>query len=144
MKEPILQELSARNFTAHYPFLAQRPSWHPKKKTHRIYIYIYVYMYIYIYTHTYRFCQHFDIIATYGCAASANLGRAKFLKKNPNAWAKSAQKPNDRASFHELKSARIGSFQQVGHFFHSFIKYYTFLSKIAKNLMPGHFLPPKT
>ena len=50
-----------------------------------------------------------------------NLGRAKFplppKKKN-----------NDLASFHELQSAKIGHFRQEGHFFHSFIKYYTFFS----------------
>ena len=56
---------------------------------------------------------------------------------------KSAQKPNDWESFHDFQSAKIENFQQVGHFFHSFINYYTFLSKIAKNLMPGQNLLPK-
>ena len=65
-------------------------------------------------------------------------------KQKSNAWAKGAQKPNDQASFHELESAKIGIFQHVGHFFHSFIKHYTFLSKTAKTLMPGQFLPLKT
>ena len=36
---------------------------------------------------------------------------------------KSAQKLNEWASFHELQSAKIGIFRQVGQFFHSFIKY---------------------
>ena len=67
---------------------------------------------------------------------------------------KSAPKPNDGASFHELKSAKIGIFQQVGHFF-------TLLSNIAhylvkncqnpdarakftsQNLMTGQKLTPK-
>ena len=57
---------------------------------------------------------------------------------------KGAQKPNERASFHELQSAKIGIFQQVGHFFHSCIKYCAFLSQTVKNLMPGKILPPKT
>ena len=73
-----------------------------------------------------------------------NLGRAKNFSKKPNARAKGAEKPNDRASFRELLSAKIGHFQQVGHFSHSFIKCYTFLSKIAKNLILGQNLPPKT
>ena len=42
---------------------------------------------------------------------------------------KSAQKPNDWASFHDFQSAKIENFQQVGHFFHSFINYYTFFVK---------------
>ena len=46
---------------------------------------------------------------------------------------KSAQKPNDRASFHELQSAKIGNFQQVGSFF---IKYYTFFCQKLPNLPP--------
>ena len=58
---------------------------------------------------------------------------------------KSAQKPNDRASFHELSSAKIGNFQHIGHFF---IKYFTLFVKncqkpnawakfTSQNLMPG-------
>ena len=58
---------------------------------------------------------------------------------------KSAQKPNDWASFHKLLSAKIGSFQQVAHFFtllsnitHFFVKNY------QKNLMSGQNLLAKT
>ena len=58
---------------------------------------------------------------------------------------KSAQKPNDQASFHELQSAKIGNFQQVGHFLSNVTVSLThFLSKSAKTLMPRQNLPPKT
>ena len=74
-----------------------------------------------------------------------NLGRAKFPPKNLMPGQKNAQKPNDRASFYDFKSAKIENFQQVSRFFHSFIKYCTFfLPKIAKNLMPGQNLLLKT
>ena len=57
-----------------------------------------------------------------------NLSWKQFPPKS-NAWAKSAQEPNDWASFHDFWSAKLENFQQVGYFFHSFIKYYTFLVK---------------
>ena len=66
----------------------------------------------------------------YGCAPSAKPRPGKISPKILMPGQKRAQKPNDRASFHELQSAKIGNFEQVGCFF---IKYYTFLSKIAKN-----------
>ena len=75
--------------------------------------------------------------------ASANLGWTKFPPKKTNAWAKSAQKPNDQASFHDLKSAKTGIFSASRSLF-SLLSNITLLSKIAKNLMPGQFLPPKT
>ena len=69
---------------------------------------------------------------------------------------KSAQKPNDWASFHDfqLQSAKLENFQQVSHFLHSFIKYYTFLVKncqkpdawaifTSQNLMPRQKLTPE-
>ena len=66
---------------------------------------------------------------------------------------KSAQKPNHWASFHELYSAKIGIFQQVGHFFHSIIKYCTLFVKnyqkpnarvkfTSQKLMPGQKIDP--
>ena len=42
---------------------------------------------------------------------------------------KGALIPNDWSSFYEFKSAKIENFMQVRHFFHSFIKYYTFYFK---------------
>ena len=90
----------------------------------------------------------------YGCAASAKPRPGKISQENLMPRQKSAPKPNDGASFHELKSAKIGIFQQVGHFF-------TLLSNIAhylvkncqnpdarakftsQNLMPGQKLTPK-
>ena len=41
-----------------------------------------------------------------------NQGREKFLQNIANARAKSAQKPYDRASFHEPLSAIIGIFSK--------------------------------
>ena len=63
----------------------------------------------------------------YGCSARAKPRLGKISQKNLMPGQQSAQNPNDRASFHELQSAKIGIFQQVGHLFHSFIKYYTFI-----------------
>ena len=70
--------------------------------------------------------------------------------KNPMSGQKSAQKPNDRTSFHELKCAKIGNFQQVGHFYqilHFFVKNYQKPYARAKftsqNLMPGQKLTPE-
>ena len=54
----------------------------------------------------------------YGCAAS----------EKPKPGKKSAQRPNDGASFHDFSSAKLENFQQVGHFF-TLIKYYTFVVK---------------
>ena len=45
---------------------------------------------------------------------------------------KSAQKPNDRASFHELWSAKIGNFQQVRHF----LLFYQLLHNFFGKKMP--------
>ena len=56
---------------------------------------------------------------------------------------KSAQKPNDRASFHELKSAKIGIFQQVGHFFTRLSNITHFVENCQKPNGWG-ILPPKT
>ena len=84
-----------------------------------------------------------------------NLGRAKFPQKNLMPRQKSAQKPNDWEGFHELQSAKIGNFQQVGHIFHSFNEYYTFFfikncqkpnareKFTSQNLMPGKIWPLK-
>ena len=78
-----------------------------------------------------------------------NLGQAKFLQK-PNAQAKSAQKPNDWASFHDFQSAKIENFQEVGHFF---TLLHIFCQKLKKpnarakftsqNLMPWQKLTPE-
>ena len=38
----------------------------------------------------------------YGCSVSAKHRPGKISPKNLMPWQKSAQKPNDRASFHEL------------------------------------------
>ena len=53
----------------------------------------------------------------YGCAASAKLRPGKISPKNLMPRQKSAQKPNDRASFHDFESAKIENFDQAGHFF---------------------------
>ena len=65
----------------------------------------------------------------YRCAASAKPRLGKISQKNLMPGQKSAQKPDDWASFHDFQSAKIENFQQVGHFFHSFINYYTFSVK---------------
>ena len=75
--------------------------------------------------------------------ASAKPRPGKISPKNLMPRQKGAQKPNDWASFHEPQSAKIEIFQLVGHLFHSFIKCYTFLPKIVKNLMPGQTLTPE-
>ena len=53
-----------------------------------------------------------------------------------------AEKPNDRASFHELYWVPKLAFQQVGHFFHSIIKYYTFFVKNYQKLNAGAKIDP--
>ena len=74
------------------------------------------------------------------------LGRAKFFQKNLMPGQKVPKNLMTWQVFiNFFMSVKIGTFQQVlGHFFHSTIKYYTFLSKITKNLMLGQNLPPKT
>ena len=65
----------------------------------------------------------------YGCVASPKPSPGKISQKNLMPGHCNCQKPNDQASFHYFKSAKIEIFQQVDHFFHSFIKYYTFFVK---------------
>ena len=77
----------------------------------------------------------------YRCAVSAKPRPGKISPKNLMPGQQDAQKPNDQASFHELSSAKIGNFQQIGHFFQSFIKYMYYI-KIAKK--PGQNLLLKT
>ena len=84
-------------------------------------------------------------IGRYGCAASAKPSSSKISPKKPNVCSKSAQKPNNRASFRELWSAKTGIFHQVKFTFLTLLSNIThFLSKIAKNPMPRQNLPPKT
>ena len=61
-----------------------------------------------------------------------NLGLAQFPQKTLCLGKKSAQKPNDGASFHDFSSAKLENFQQVGHFFHSYQIVHIFGQKLPK------------
>ena len=90
----------------------------------------------------------------YGCAASAKPRSETVSPKNLMPGQKSAQKPNDWASFHDFWSAKLENFQQVGHFLtllsnitHFFVKNCQKPNAWAKftsqNLMPGQKLTPE-
>ena len=77
----------------------------------------------------------------YGCAASAKPRLGKFAPKNLMPEQKRAQKPNDRASFHDLVTYLLKIFN-FGTLFYKIL--HIFLSKIAKNLTSRQNLPTKT
>ena len=72
-----------------------------------------------------------------GCAVSTKARLGKISPKNFMPGQKSAQKPNDQDVFMKFRVPKLEFFIKLRSLFHSFIKYYTILSKIAKNLMPG-------
>ena len=80
----------------------------------------------------------------YECAASAKPRLETISPQNLMPGQKSAQKPNDWASFHDSWSAKLENFQQVGHFFHSYQILHIFGQKLPKNLMPEQNLPHRT
>ena len=81
----------------------------------------------------------------YGCAASAKPRLGKISRKNPMPEQKSAQEPMTGQIFLNFRVPKTGIFHQVKVAFFTFLSTIThFLSKIAKNLMPGQNLPFKT